>query len=327
MRGRHRHLLICLLLATAVSSCDSPRNAGPAPVYHFGGQAQSYAGAGDIVAQKGDTLWNVSQRYGVELRDIIDANNLAPPYRLSPGQRLRLPPPERHKVEEQDTLYQLSRMYGVPVSQLVRINRLRKPYLLKVGQVVRIPARDRRTQIGQQPRPARGMLQEPIVATRLAPPLPVAAPEPVRETVSRAASKPAFLSRMPIVGDEGPRQDFIWPVKGKLISSYGPKAGQLFNDGINIAAPRGTPVKSAAAGVVAYAGQDLASYGNLVLVRHSGGLVTAYAHLGNITVKKGDKVAQGQTLGTVGSTGTVANSQLHFEVRRGIKTYDPAEYL
>jgi len=123
------------------------------------------------------------------------------------------------------------------------------------------------------------------------------------------------------------RSDFIWPVRGQVISSYGPKEGGLYNDGINIAAPRGTPVLAAADGTVVYVGDKLQSYGNLVLIRHTGGMVTAYAHLNSVNVRQGAMVRRGQAIGAVGSTGTVANAQLHFEVRKGKDTLDPKSYL
>jgi len=101
----------------------------------------------------------------------------------------------------------------------------------------------------------------------------------------------------------------------------------MYNDGINIAAPKGTPVVAAQDGQVVYADDGLSGYGNLILIRHQGGLVTAYAHLQNMAVGKGALVRQGQPVGTVGSSGNVATSQLHFEVRRGKDTIDPAKYL
>lgn len=322
MRGP-RKIILSLLLATALSACGTARQMGPAPVYHYGSQAQSYAGAGDMIVKKNDTLWCISKRYNVELRDVIDANGLAPPYLLATGQRLRLPPPMQHRVKQKDTLYQISRMYGVPVSQLVRINGLKKPYHLRVGQDVRIPSTVVRRRETEQPRhaSAKASPAAPILAAHLS-----ASPTAQKRTQQKAPSRYTAPSK-PAMSVRGSTDRFIWPVKGKVISSYGPKEGKLFNDGINIAAPRGAPVRAAADGVVAYAGKDLASYGNLVLVRHTGGLVTAYAHLNNISVKKGDRVTQGHPLGSVGSTGTVANSQLHFEVRRGIKTYNPVKYL
>jgi murein DD-endopeptidase MepM/ murein hydrolase activator NlpD len=122
-------------------------------------------------------------------------------------------------------------------------------------------------------------------------------------------------------------QSFRWPVKGRVIQGFGPKSGGGQNDGINVAVPEGTPIKAAEDGVVAYAGSELKGYGNLVLVRHSNGFVTAYAHASELNVKKGEAVKRGQVIGKAGQTGNVASPQLHFEVRKGATPVDPSQYL
>jgi murein DD-endopeptidase MepM/ murein hydrolase activator NlpD len=124
-----------------------------------------------------------------------------------------------------------------------------------------------------------------------------------------------------------PDSPFIWPVDGKVISKFGPAKDNLRNDGINIAAPVGAPVKASAAGTVAYAGNELRGFGNMVLLRHEDGWVTAYAHNSSLLVQKGQRVAQGQTIARVGSTGNVESPQLHFELRKGTKAVDPMKVL
>ena len=117
--------------------------------------------------------------------------------------------------------------------------------------------------------------------------------------------------------------EFRWPARGRVIQSFG-AAG---NDGINIAVPEGTQVKAAEGGVVAYAGSELKGYGNLVLIRHPNGFVSAYANNGSINVKRGETVKRGQTIALSGQTGNVASPQLHFELRKGQKPVDPSNYL
>ena len=112
-----------------------------------------------------------------------------------------------------------------------------------------------------------------------------------------------------------------------MLSGFGAKAKGLRNDGINIAARRGTPVKAAENGVVVYAGNELRGFGNLLLIKHSGGWVSAYAHTDKVLVKRGDKVGKGQRIATVGSTGGVNSPQLHFELRHGRTARDPRKYL
>jgi murein DD-endopeptidase MepM/ murein hydrolase activator NlpD len=120
---------------------------------------------------------------------------------------------------------------------------------------------------------------------------------------------------------------FRWPVKGRVISGYGSKPGGLRNEGINIAVPEGTDVRSAEAGVVAYAGNELKGYGNLVLIRHEGGWVTAYAHNKDLFVKRGDTVKRGDVIAKAGQTGSVTSPQVHFELRKGATAVDPVKYL
>ena len=116
-------------------------------------------------------------------------------------------------------------------------------------------------------------------------------------------------------------------MRGRVIASFGPTPNGLQNDGINLAVPEGTPVKAAEDGVVAYAGNELKGYGNLVLVRHCNGFVTAYAHASDILVKRGETVKRGQVIAHSGQTGNVTSPQLHFEIRKGSTPVDPSQYL
>ncbi|HEY5131450.1 MAG TPA: M23 family metallopeptidase, partial [Bradyrhizobium sp.] len=120
---------------------------------------------------------------------------------------------------------------------------------------------------------------------------------------------------------------FRWPVRGKVITSYGAKTNGKANDGINLAVPEGTPVKAAEDGVVAYSGNELKGYGNLVLVRHSNGYVTAYAHASELLVKRGDPIKRGQIIAKSGQSGEVGSPQLHFEIRKGSAPVDPLQFL
>ena len=120
---------------------------------------------------------------------------------------------------------------------------------------------------------------------------------------------------------------FRWPANGRVIAGYGPTPNGQQNDGINIALPENTPVKAAEDGVVAYAGNELKGYGNLVLVRHPNGYVTAYAHAKELLVKRGDQVKRGQVIARSGQTGNVNAPQLHFEIRKGASPLDPTRFL
>jgi murein DD-endopeptidase MepM/ murein hydrolase activator NlpD len=129
---------------------------------------------------------------------------------------------------------------------------------------------------------------------------------------------------LPPVGDA---PIFAWPVSGPVVSDFGTTANGGKNDGINIAAPMNTPIRASASGTVSYAGNELKDYGNLVLVKHSGGYTTAYAHADRLIVARGDFVARGQVIGYVGQTGDVAKPQLHFEIRSATTPVNPHGYL
>jgi murein DD-endopeptidase MepM/ murein hydrolase activator NlpD len=141
-----------------------------------------------------------------------------------------------------------------------------------------------------------------------------------------AVAPPVNSSREPVPPPRAGTR-FLWPVQGSVLSGYGSKEGGLKNDGINIAVPRGTPVRAADKGVVAYSGNELRGFGNLLLIRHADSWVTAYAHLEQIDVQRGQQVERGQVIGKVGQTGNVRSPQLHFEVRRGSQPVDPTGYM
>ena len=143
------------------------------------------------------------------------------------------------------------------------------------------------------------------------------------------AERPTVNAEAVSIPNPAPRaaSTFLWPVRGKVLSDFGPKGSGKHNDGINIAAPRGTPIRAAENGVVAYAGNQLEGFGNLILVRHSDGYMTAYAHGEAMLVERGQTVKRGQTIGRVGSTGNVDTPQLHFEIRRGTTAVDPSKFL
>jgi len=141
----------------------------------------------------------------------------------------------------------------------------------------------------------------------------------LRKVTAIGAAKPSEAT--------GALPTFRWPVRGKVITGYGAKTNGKANDGINLAVPEGTPVKAAEDGVVAYSGNELKGYGNLVLVRHSNGYVTAYAHASELLVKRGDTIKRGQVIAKSGQSGEVGSPQLHFEIRKGSTPVDPLQFL
>lgn len=288
--GPWRAVLCAVLLSAALASCAGPRVGPP----------QAYKTSTVVTVKRGDSLYAIARRHGVPVRALIGANGLRPPYRLYVGQRLRIPTVSVHVVRRGDTIYGISRRYGVDAREVVRLNSIQPPYRIIVGQRLRLPA------------PARRRGTE------------VARAEPRQRTRTSPGARPSLALPAP-----PPRagRGFDWPVRGKIISRYGSKGGGLHNDGINIAVPRGTPVRAADNGVVAYADDGLKGFGKLLLIKHQGRWVTAYAHNEALLVARGDKVRRGQMIARAGSTGSVAYPQVHFEIRRGAKAVDPLAHL
>jgi murein DD-endopeptidase MepM/ murein hydrolase activator NlpD len=289
-----------------------------------------------VAVAQGDTVFAIARRQEVPVRDLIDANGLAPPYRLAVGQTLVVPAAQTHLVQPGETIYTVSRRYGVDMHEVARINNMAPPYALHTGSKLRVPRQTGRptptTTIAAAPSPtplqsgplpaapAGVVTVAPLPVPAQAEPVPPPAPEPqVARVVSPPPEPAAPVSRS--------GREFLWPVRGKLISRYGPKPGGLQNDGINIAAPRGTTVRAAENGVVVYAGNELRGFGNLLLIRHDDGWVSAYAHADALLVARGAAVKRGQAIAKVGSTGRVTEPQLHFELRQGVNAVDPLRHL
>ena len=275
-----------------------------------------------VTVQKGDTLYSISKRYNVPMREMIEVNGLRPPYTLSIGRVLRLPAARYHVVQKGDTLYSISRRYNVDITSLSRSNRIAAPYTLSVGQRLVLP----------------GSVVENTSEVAYSAPKKTTAKS--TSSKSRSSSKSTKKSTSVKKSSSSKKyastytpppakrkSKFVWPVRGPIVSPFGSIGKGRNNDGINIKAARGTAVKAADSGTVAYAGNELKGFGNLILIKHYDGWITAYAHNDKLLVKKGQKVARGEKIATVGTTGGVNAPQLHFETRRGKKAVNPKSYL
>lgn len=284
-----------------------------------------------INVTKGQTLYQVSREYEVPIRDLIEINELQPPYELLIGQQIKLPKPTYHLVRSGDTAYDIARGYNVSVAQLVQANNIPRPYTIKVGQRLKVPGQQTdmaatETAIDESETQSklaysRDVSQKPLVAPRSSAGSPSPVSKPSRSVATSSTSKNSSF----VASNKKPI--FNWPVQGRVISSFGPKKGGLQNDGINISANEGSPIYSAEDGVVVYAGNELKGYGNLLLIKHNGGYLSAYAHTRDMVVRKGDAVSKGQKIATVGSTGHVDTPQLHFSIRKGRTAVNPVSYL
>ncbi len=278
-------------------------------------QSQSstvFTNATAVTVGRGDTVYALSRRHGVSQRDIIIANDLKAPYKLIVGQRIVLPRGQVYKVVSGDTLGKIAQNYSVDLYDLARANNITSPYTIYVEQELRIPGTGTSTGTGRS---------APVSVASQTPP-PQNQTTQATSATKKIANQVAVPAPPPTSG-----HGFIWPTKGKLLSSFGPKEGGLHNDGINIAAAKGAPVQAVENGVIAYAGNELRGFGNLLLIKHANGYVTAYAHNSTLLVARGDKVTKGQKIATVGSSGNVSVPQLHFELRKGKTPLDPRKYL
>ena len=299
-------------LALLVAACG-PRPDGPAPVVN--GEATAGAEPEWVKVQPGQTLSGIAHAYHVPMQGIAEANHLLPPYRIEVGRTLIIP------------------QVGQPAAPLASASLASLPP--PKSEEVAVSKRSEAISLERTAPPPAG---NPSVAAVMPPTPAVSAPPPAAEATHPDA-KPAVAPLAPATTPEPPAATpapptrapesgtFLWPVRGRVLAGYGSGRDGTHNDGVNIAAPRGAAVEAADGGVVAYAGNELRGYGNLILVKHSNGWISAYAHCDLILVKRGDKVARGQTIARVGSTGSVAEPQLHFELRRGNHAVDPREFL
>jgi murein DD-endopeptidase MepM/ murein hydrolase activator NlpD len=271
--------------------------------------------------ENGETLYSLGRKYGVSPFAIAEANGLDRDKQLSLGQQVKIPGGKIVKAKP----------VAEPEEQVVDAEPVKK--------VKRIAER---VEPEDQVADAEPVVKEKPAKKKKAP-LSLAEEEQVAEDTStdaepaigEAPKKKVIAEAKPKIKEQAVAEtpvspaglDLRWPLKGKVISGFGNKPGGLKNEGINISVPEGTSIRAADGGVVAYAGNELKGYGNLVLIRHPGGYVTAYAHAKELHVKRGDKVERGAVIGKAGQTGSVSSPQLHFEVRKGATALDPMRYM
>ena len=306
-------------------------------------------GATTIIVGTSDTLEILARRYNVSPAAIMQANGYRGPRVLSPGQQLIIPrqtaaiaapalaapqsqsvaaAPAVHVVSRGDTLLSIARRNHIPAAELAKANGLAPAAPLKLGMRLTVPG----AKTAAVAPPASAL--QPLAAGAAAAPvtkMAAAAPESQQKArLAQATTTPEELSgpsSAKTAEATGALPSFRWPVRGRVITAYGAKTNGKANDGINLAVPEGTPVKAADDGVVAYSGNELKGYGNLVLIRHANGYVTAYAHASELLVKRGDTIKRGQVIAKSGQSGEVASPQLHFEIRKGSTPVDPLQFL
>jgi murein DD-endopeptidase MepM/ murein hydrolase activator NlpD len=301
--------------------------------------------------QQGDTLLSLSRHFGVDASTLARTNDIPPPYPVKLGQTLILPPPVQTAGVQAAGVQAAPGAPAIGAASAVIAEPLAAPPASDAARPLPASNIGALPPVAHEPvsRAAPSAAAEPvqsapaqIQATSVPPPSiphapyqssPVQPPAPLSvQPPGLAAAPPASVATAPeppSAFSEPPHngRGFAWPVRGPVLVGYGPGANGTQNDGVNIAAPLGTPVLAANDGVVAYAGNELRGFGNLILLKHVDGWTTAYAHCDSIAVKRGDRVKRGQAIGRVGATGAVGEPQLHFELRRGTRALDPQSYL
>ncbi|MDC1383535.1 M23 family metallopeptidase [Candidatus Puniceispirillum sp.] len=265
---------------------------------------------GIVEVRKNDNVFAVAARYQVTPQSIIKTNALEPPFTLRKGQTLEIIPQRMHTVHPGDSVYVISQRYAVSQFQLAQLNNLSPPFELELGKLLYLPnTLDFSVLDGGLPNEVKSTNVVQPVSTSL-------------KTNDTLASYKRFVA--PALNASN---GFTWPVKGEIITDFGPSQRGVHNDGVKIAAEEGLVVTAAANGRVAFVGTNIKSFGKLVLLKHDGGIITAYAHLGEITVKEGQIVNAGQAIGTIGKSGRVETPQLHFEIRKSRQPVDPRRHI
>ena len=303
----------------------------------------TWNGGAPVTVGYGETVESIARKHGVPVTALMQTNGIREPGQIRPGQRLVIPryvstspksaptyaaQPKAggsvHVVKAGDTLMSISRGTGVTVAALAKTNHIDSSKKLSVGDRLTIP------QGGHQVAAAQPSAAPKVAEIRTAPAekkIKVASAAPA-QTVHVAKEEPQTTETVVKAAEpSGAMPSFRWPARGRVIAGFGSKPNGTQNDGINLAVPEGTPIKAADDGVVAYAGNELKGYGNLVLIRHSNGYVSAYAHASELLVKRGDTIKRGQVIAHAGQTGNVTSPQLHFEIRKGSTPVDPTQFL
>ena len=326
--------------------------------------SNSYSESGTVTVQSGQTIYSIARANNLSPDELARANNIAPPYAIGVGQRLTVPgradpvtpsvarsepqtieaanaPSSRpqfgqrdigddtHVVRPGETLFAVGRSYGLNPFTIAEHNRLSEPYALSVGQTLHIPSNGA---IAAQRDDTFASSGQPMTLDQQMAERQDAQPRDTEVRFEQQARAPEAMTApqsqaTPEQRDASMASTFRWPVKGRVISTFGEKPTGMRNEGINIAVPEGTSVRAAGSGIVAYAGNELKGYGNLVLIRHDGGWVTAYAHNKELFVNRGDSVERGDVIANAGQTGSVKSPQVHFEVRKGATAVDPMKHL
>lgn len=313
----------------ATSQSTGPRDIVPQVIREPRWQAQTVSPTARTIAastytvQPGESLGIIANRTGAGVAAIAAANGIAPPYLIHPGQRLTIPAGRYHEVRRGETGIAIARSYGVDWSRVASLNALEEPYILRTGQRLLLPSDTEVSSMSRAERAAAFSIDiddiitggEPALAANERPVAPVATPRPALPDNAAVRSPANFAGR------------FGWPVSGRVLAPFGAGGEGFRNNGIDIAADRGTPVLASADGVVLYAGTEIQVHGGLVLISHGDGWITAYGQMEELQVTRGQQVERGQMIARSGLSGAADRPLLHFEIRHNRQPVDPVRQL
>lgn len=272
------------------------------------GNKNTYDSCDYVVVKPEDSLYRISKNNNIELNELARINGISAPYNIIVGQKIKIPKNSNgnsakttdtnikqnndnyHIVKQGETLYSISKAYNIDMDQIIKVNNLEKPYNLSLGQKLLLKSNSSNE----------------------------------IKVVKEDNKTPTQVEKVPVKTETA---EFIWPVKGEIIKKFGEKINDTYFDGISIKSQKGTAIKASKSGEVAYSGNELKGYGNIIILRHENNWLTIYAHCDELRVKQGEKVSQGDIIATIGDTGNVNSSQLYFSVREGREAKDPLKFL
>ncbi len=318
------------------------------PVANVAGGGWTAAGGTSITIAQGDNLNSISNRYGVPTNAILSANGMTSAAQVEPGRSIVIPvynvnaasasrvAPASGAAAPAVARAQSSGLAPVkakpPLPPVIAKGKAVEPVAPASAHTLNNPKQMADAKLVAGQKTAQGAVQKPVVAGKqqveqakatVKPQVPVVAASAEVAKPTAVAPKDADQTASLPSADKS-TAEFRWPAKGRVISGFGSGGN---NEGINISLPEGTPVRATETGTVTFAGDDVKSYGNLVLIKHDNGYISAYAHNGTLNVKRGERVTRGQVIAKSGQSGDVTSPQLHFEIRKGPKPVDPVPYL
>ena len=297
----------------------------------------------EITVQRGDTLYSLSRKYAVPVNDLAVMNKISAPFALSVGQKLKVPDVlsvtaknTEKKSQSKNNEKPVANKDNAKNATTTTVKKSTAAATLKTTNVKpeksavaksELKADKKSTTVKSDTKKANAKTatQNTNVKTTTKK-TNTTKTETKTNTQKNTTQKQSQKTTVQKIAARSSSK-FSWPVRGKILSGYGSKTNGLFNDGINIKASRGATVAAAENGLVAYAGNEVKGMGNLVIIQHSDGWMTVYAHMESMSVRRGHKVSVGQKIGTVGTSGKVDQPQLHFEIRKGTRAYNPINYL